>query len=436
MTDRDLRRHPRGLSVLFLTQMWAEFSYFGLLAMLVYYQMQQLGFPQAKASMIFGAYAATAFFSPFLGGIVADRWLGNKKAVIIGGILMMLGHFTLAAESLLFPGLALVAVGNGLFVAPLSVQVARLYAPDDPRQQQGFTVYYMGTNAGALLAPLICGTLGELFGWHWGFAAAGLGMLLALVIYHLGAKHLPPEAPPTSRVSQTRIQLRSQDWFAIRLLLMIGAIIVLFRLSYEQNGNIIALWVQQNTDRSFAIFGLSGVVPATWFQSINPLLIIAMTPLIIRLDQRSMAIGKAPNPYRRMAVGCIFVCSSMLLMALAAWFDASNAQRMSMGWIIGYFVLLTIGEIMIIPVGLSLFGTRSPREIAGMVMGGWYLAKFVGSLMAGWMGTLWEVIPHYEFFLLAAGPTMLAAFLLIVPARFDGQWQQRATLSSAKVPKT
>src|SRR6187551_3190850 len=166
---RTLFGHPPGLTVLFLTQMWAEFSFFGLQALLVYYMTKHLGFGQSKSSLIYGLYGAAAFFSPFFGGLIADRWLGRTVSVIAGGVLMMLGHFAMAFEPLLFPALALVALGNGLFVPSLAVQIGGLYAPDDARRAQAFSLYYMGTNLGGLIAPIICGTLGEKFGWHWGF---------------------------------------------------------------------------------------------------------------------------------------------------------------------------------------------------------------------------------------------------------------------------
>src|SRR6478609_2413761 len=190
---RTLFGHPPGLTVLFTTQMWAEFSFFGLQALLVYYMTKQLQFPQYKSSLIYGAYGAAAFFSPFFGGILADRWLGRTASVIIGAALMMVGHFAMAFEGLLFPALALVALGNGLFIPPLAIQVGSLYADDDPRKAYAYSAYYMGINLGGLLAPLVCGTLGELYGWHWGFAAAGIGMAIGLIVYCSFLRLLPSE---------------------------------------------------------------------------------------------------------------------------------------------------------------------------------------------------------------------------------------------------
>src|SRR3954447_26899023 len=219
--------------------MWAEFSFFGLQALLVYYMTKHLGFGQAKSSLIYGAYGAAAFFSPFFGGLIADRWLGRTKSVIIGGAMMMFGHFAMAFESLLFPALALVALGNGLFIPPLAVQVGSLYADDDPRKAYAYSAYYMGINLGGLLAPLVCGTLGELYGWHWGFTAAGIGMAVGLAVY-LGFRHLLPPEPDRVRAAADvggSIPPLIRE-HVITLLLMV-AMVVLFRLGYEQSGNVI-----------------------------------------------------------------------------------------------------------------------------------------------------------------------------------------------------
>ncbi len=410
---RTLFGHPPGLTVLFMTQMWAEFSYFGLQALLVYYMTQHLGFGQAKSSLIYGAYGAAAFFSPFFGGIVADRWLGRTRSVVIGGLLMMCGHFAMAFEALLFPALALVALGNGLFIPPLAVQVGDLYADSDPRQAQAFSAYYMGINLGGLLAPLVCGTLGELYGWHWGFAAAGFGMLAGLAVY-LRFRHLLPKDPPSR--SQTRpgarIGLSAPDWRNLRLLVAIIAVVVMFRVGYEQSGNVIALWVEHQTDRHIAILGSRLEVPATWFQSINPLLIILLTPLLMRFWARRAARRGPANLLARMSLGCLIASLSMVVMVVAAMVHAASGQPVGAGWVTAYFILLTIGELLVIPVGLTLVGALSPVQVAAMAMGAWYIAKFLGSLLAGAMGAYWGVIPAAWFFGIGALSVLVAALFL------------------------
>jgi POT family proton-dependent oligopeptide transporter len=412
---RTLFGHPSGLTVLFLTQMWAEFSYFGLQAMLVYYMTGDLGFSQAKSSLIYGSYGAAAFLSPFFGGIVADRWLGRTRSVILGGALMMCGHFAMAFPALLFPALALVALGNGLFIPPLAVQVGGLYRDGDPRQAQAFSAYYMGINLGGLTAPLVCGSLGELFGWHWGFGAAGIGMAIGLAIYTRFIRLLPPEPPrPNASAPGDPAILSALDWRGLRLLAVMIVTIILFRIAYEQSGNVIALWVEHQTDRSISLFGSPVEVPATWFQSINPALIIILTPFLMRHWQRRRKGDSLKVLFGRMSVGCLISSLSMAVMIGAALTYHASGEPVGIGWVLGYFVMLTVGELFVIPVGLSLIGRLSPVQIAAMLMGAWYLAKFAGSLLAGVMGAYWGVIPAAVFFAIGMAAVLLAAAILAV----------------------
>ncbi len=411
---RTLFGHPPGLTVLFATQMWAEFSFFGLQALLVYYMTNQLGFAQAKSSLIYGAYGAAAFFSPFFGGLIADRWLGRTASVIIGGGMMMLGHFAMAFEPLIFPALALVALGNGLFIPPLAIQVGSLYGDDDPRKAYAYSAYYMGINLGGLLAPLVCGTLGELYGWHWGFTAAGVGMAIGLVTYCSFLKLLPPEP---SRAAATAEEKGAAPLIRehVAILLLMVAMVVLFRVGYEQSGNVIALWVRDFTDRSLGPI----TIPATWFQSINPLLIILGTPVLIRWWARRKTKVTVAHLLRRMSIGCALASLAMLVMIAAAASSGSAGERVSSLWVFAYFVLLTLGELFVIPVGLTLVESLAPVRFAAMAMGGWYIAKFLGSLLAGVMGAYWQVIPPTAFFALGMGAPLLAALSLFALSRFQ-----------------
>jgi len=404
---RSLFGHPPGLTILFLTQMWAEFSYFGLQALLVYYMTGQLHFSQARSSLIYGTYGAAAFFSPFFGGMIADKWLGRTRSVVAGGVMMMLGHFAMAFPVLLFPALALVALGNGLFIPPLAVQVGALYADDDPRKAHAFSAYYMGINLGGFLAPLICGSLGELVGWHWGFAAAGIGMFAGLIIYLGFRRLLPPDPRAKERVLETTPV--AIDARAVRLLIAIVAVVILFRIAYEQSGNVVALWVRDDTDRS--LLGLF-TIPATWFQALNPLGIILLTPLLIRRWGRHKEKASTAVLLSRMSLGCVIAGTSMLVMVLAAMVHEASGQPVSAWWTILYFVLLTMGELLVIPVGLTLVDLLSPAGFAATAMGAWYIAKFLGTLLAGVMGSWWEKIPASSFFGLGAASVLLAAGIL------------------------
>ena len=409
--------HPAGLTVLFTTQMWAEFSFFGLQALLVYYMTRQLHFSQAESSLIYGAYGSAAFFSPFFGGLIADRWLGRTKSVVIGGTMMMVGHFAMAFPALLFPALALVALGNGLFIPPLAIQVGSLYAADDPRKAYAYSAYYMGINLGGLLAPLVCGTLGELFGWHWGFTAAGVGMGIGLLIYCSFLRLLPPEPSRAAVAAEENANVAPVIRRHVAILFLMVAMVVLFRVGYEQSGNVIALWVADFTDRSVSLFGFPVTIPATWFQSINPLLIIVGTPLLIHYWRRRKIEETVPNLLRRMATGCLIATASMLVMVAAAMVSGPAGARVSSLWVVAYFALLTLGELYVIPVGLTLVESLAPIRFASMAMGGWYIAKFLGSLLAGVMGAYWLKISPSAFFGLGCISTFVASICLLVMSR-------------------
>ncbi len=268
---------PRGLTILFLTNMWELFSYYGMRTLLVYYMTKQLLFPQEKASLIYGDYVAAAYFTPILGGIVADRWLGKRRAVICGGSTMALGHFLMTFPSCFYLALATIALGNGLFLPSLPSQINDLYRADDPRRGRAYNVYYVGLNLGAFLAPFVCGTLGELYGWHYGFGAAGIGMLAGLVIYLAGQKYLPVEKGKDEPTLAAPAQKSETQRYLWPLLFGVGLAVTIFRGAYEQIGNTIPLWTDVGVDRSLG----HALIPMTWFQSLNPLLVIAGTPLLL-----------------------------------------------------------------------------------------------------------------------------------------------------------
>jgi POT family proton-dependent oligopeptide transporter len=334
--------------------------------------------------------------------------LGKTTSVVIGGVLMMLGHFAMAFEPLLFPALALVAVGNGLFIPPLAVQISALYQEGDVRRDQAFSAYYMGINLGAFSAILLCPLLAQLYGWHWGFAAAGFGMALGLMIYLSSRRYLPPEPKRGDAAKQERKPLSKDDWKALATLVGVICVVVLFRIAYEQSGNTVLLWVNDRTERTLGGWD----IPAAWFYSINPLMIILLTPFLMAYWKKRKEAGHEPNLFRRMALGCAIGGLACLVMIAAAYAYAAAGAPVSSLWVIAYYVLLTIGELMVLPVGLALFGKLSPVQVAAMMMGAWYIAKFIGSLSAGFIGTLWEVIPTEFFFAIGAVSTFLAALIL------------------------
>jgi POT family proton-dependent oligopeptide transporter len=402
---------PRGLSVLFLTQMWEIFSYYGMRALLVYYMTKQLLIGQQQASLIYGLYTAAVYFTPIVGGVISDRWLGRRRAVIIGGTVMALGHFLMASEALFYFALAAIALGNGLFLPSLPSQIDGLYAKDDPRRGSAYNIYYVGINLGGLLAPLVCGTLGEVYGWHWGFGAAGVGMLAGLTLYLFGARYLPPDpirATKAAALPQAAAKLQGHDLRQrLRVLLAIALTVMLFRGAYEQVGNTIALWADGGIDRRLA-GGFS--IPMTWFQALNPLLVIVLTPLFVAYWTRQAVRGREPAAAQKMAMGAAGVAVAYLM--LAAVSGALPQGQASWMWLVLFFLVLTAGELFILPVGLGLFARLAPEGHRATTIAAWFFATFGGSLLAGVLGTLWSVVGPSQFFALMAGLAAMAGAVL------------------------
>jgi POT family proton-dependent oligopeptide transporter len=399
---------PRGLTILFLTNMWEQFSYFGMRALLVYYMTTTLLFEQEKASSIYGFYTAFAYFTPIIGGTIADRWLGKRRAVIIGATIMAAGHFMMAFEPAFYFALATIAIGNGLFLPTLPSQINDLYSADDPRRPWAYNVYYVGVNVGAFLAPLVCGFLGETYGWHYGFGAAGVGMVAGLIIYLWGQRHLPAEqsaAQPALPASAGTH--RGRD--TAMLLLGIGLAVTIFRGAYEQIGNTFALWMRDDVDRVIAGFE----VGAAMFFSLNPLLVMIVTPLLLTRWKRQAAEGRELSVMHKMASGALLVAASYLLVAVAEVLSGDSPAHWV--WLLSFFVVFTLGELYILPNGLGIFARLAPPKLGASTVAAWYFAIFTGSLAAGQIGRLWSHIEHVPFFiLLAAIATSSAVFLYLL----------------------
>jgi proton-dependent oligopeptide transporter, POT family len=392
--------HPRGLTVLFLTNMWEQFSYYGMRALLVYYMTKQLLLEQGTSSYIYGAYTACAYFTPLVGGIIADRVLGKKRAIILGGSIMALGHFMMTLEPLFYVALATIAIGNGLFLPSLPSQIGDLYPRGDPRAGRAYNVYYVGVNIGGFLSPLVCGTLGEIFGWHWGFGAAGVGMVLGLLLYLWGQPYLPAQTrqPAVERASAPAEGM-ARDTFL--LLFGLGVAVTVFRSAYEQIGNTVALWADVGVDKQAGFFA----IPMTWFISINPLCVMLLTPVLLAWWRKREAAGFNPLPTRRMAIGALIVGASYLFLAALS----SGASTVHWAWFALFWVVLTLGELFILPTGLGLFARLAPPRFGATTVASWFLASFAGSLSAGLVGTLWTRMSHPAFFTLLAAICAIAA---------------------------
>ena len=396
---------PRGLTVLFLTNMWEQFSYYGMRALLVFYMTKQLLFGQQHASLVYGLYTACAYFTPIVGGLIADRWLGKRRAIVIGGSIMAAGHFMMAFEPLFYLALGTIALGNGLFLPSLPSQIDDLYEPGDPRVGWAYNVYYVGVNIGGLLAPLACGALGEIYGWHYGFGLAGIGMCVGLGIYLWGQRYLPEQSRPMLTGAEPKARFRF-DRATVMLLLAIALSVTVFRGAYEQLGNTVALWADTGVDKQIG----DRAIPMSWFISLNPLFVMLMTPFLLAWWRRRADAGVVQAPARRMATGALIVAGSYaLLAALSAW---HGDARTGWAWFVLFFAIITLGELFILPTGLGLFARSAPRGLGATTVAAWFLATFAGSLLGGVVGTLWSVMSRPAFFLLLAALACVAAAML------------------------
>ncbi|MGC2631714.1 MAG: peptide MFS transporter, partial [Rhodomicrobium sp.] len=367
---------------------------------------------QPFASQIYGFYTALVYLTPIAGGLLADRVLGQRRTVVIGAVLMALGHFMMAFEPLLLFALLTLILGNGAFKPNISTQVGELYAPGDARRDRAFSIFYVGINIGAFFSPLVCGTLGEEWGWHYGFAAAGIGMLIGLAIYLRGLRELPPDELQKAKATHHEHDpLSHEDWRAILALLVLFIPNTLFWATYEQQGNTIALWADNYTDRSINLLFWNAEIPVTWFQAFNPFMIFAFTPFIVGLWARQARAGREPSSVTKMAIGCFGVALANLLMAFAA-IHVSEAAKASWLWLFFYFAIITIGELYLSPVGLSLVSKVAPARMLSLMMGVWLATSFVGNLAAGWLGSYWSSMAKPAFFVMIAGVAALAGIAI------------------------
>jgi POT family proton-dependent oligopeptide transporter len=418
--------------------MWERFSYYGMRALLVLYMVRYLLHPghaenviglatlksmletisgpldmQPFSSQIYGLYTGLVYLTPLFGGILADRVLGQHRTILLGAALMALGHFMMAFEPLFLVALLTLILGNGAFKPNMSAQVGGLYAPGDPRRDRAYSIFYVGINIGAFLAPLICGTLGQELGWHYGFTAAGVGMTLALVIYLVAMPSLPPdELHQAVAQGVYNKPLDRNEWRSILALIVLFVPTTFFWATYEQQGNTIALWADDYTDRTINLIIWKGEIPTTWFQAFNPFMIFAFTPFVVGLWAWQHKRGSEPSTVVKMAIGCFGVALANLIMVGAAW-QAAGAPDASWLWLLGYFVVITLGELYLSPIGLSLVSKVAPARMVSMLMGLWLATSFTGNFIAGWLGSFWSTMDKMMFFVMIAGIATIAGAVIL-----------------------
>ena len=463
--------HPAGLFVLFFTEMWERFSYYGMRALLVLYMtsylikdperansvfgfntlrhMLETGFgpleTQPLASQLYGLYTGFVYLSPFFGGIIADKVWGQKKTVYVGALLMAIGHFLMAMENMFLVALFFLILGNGAFKPNISTQVGNLYKQGDARRDGAFTIFYMGINLGAFFSPLVCGTLGQTMGWHYGFAAAGVGMLVGLAVYHFGRHLLPMDKHEEAQARGLTHDSKGGTYALKTLLAFLGIAIVFFVILvipmilkliiaaaivgaavvainklqgddkhrvvalcllclgciafwaiFEQQGNTLQLWADEKTDWNF--MGMQ--VPSTWFQSFNPAFIFMFAPLLDMVWVARGKKGKSSSSVRKMGIGCVLCGLAFLVMMIAAKVVGSGPEKGSLMWLALTTWIFTMGELYLSPIGLSLVTKVAPARMLSMMMGMWFLSSFFGNYLSGYLGSFYETMPKDAFFLM------------------------------------
>jgi POT family proton-dependent oligopeptide transporter len=427
--------HPRGLATLFMTEMWERFSYYGMRALLFLYmvgstQQPGLGFGEKHAAQIYGLYTMLVYLMGIPGGFIADRWLGHRRAVLIGGIIVALGHFSMAAPGLpfFFLGLGLIILGTGLLKPNVSTIVGTLYSPEDHRRDSGFSIFYMGINLGAFIAPWITGPLGQglkikghviLSGnWHLGFAAAGVGMTLGLIQYVMGQKYLiarsgiePKTARTAAPAETTTAAFTAGDWARIGAIAILSFFALMFWAGFEQAGSSLNLFA----DRATRLTVLGITYPSSLFQSVEPLFVIIFAPVFawiwIQLGPRE------PSSPVKFTLGLVFLTLSFALITLAARLYEHQHIRVSPAWLIGLYFLQAIGELCLSPVGLSMVTKLSPARVVGLMMGVWFFATAMGNYVAGWVAGFLENRPFSEVFQSATLSVAVATVILALLVR-------------------
>ena len=419
--DRAFLGHPRGLGYLAFTEAWERFSFYGMQTLLVLYMVNELLLPghvenialfeqfrtlyggldgQPLASAIFGTYAASVYLTPILGGFLADRVLGKRRTVLLGAIMMALGHFLMAFEvSFLFALLCLI-LGSGMFKGNIASQVGSLYKPDDLRRADAFQIFYLGINAGVIASPLIVGTLGETVGWHWGFGAAGVGMLIGLAIYLAGQKYLPKEHfdVPAQAKRAAAPRLSRGDWTSLIALILLIPVLAVAIVPNNQIFNAYLVWGDQQFD---LVWG-GTKLPTTWLVTLDAIVSVSFLAGVALFYRWYGKHWREPDEIAKIIIGSAFSVGGMLCLFAAAA-TQGEGEKIGLFWPVLFHIVNSIGFAHMLPVSLALFAKVAPRALNATVIGLYYLAFFAANSLVGWIGGFYESMPTTSFWLLHAG---------------------------------
>ena len=410
-------RHPLGLYLILFTEFWERFSYYGMRSLLIVYMTRQLQFSTRTAGLIYGLYTGLAYLTPMFGGYLADRFMGQRRALVLGGTLIAMGHLAMTVTALpfFFTALSLLVLGTGFFKANTAVLVGTLYDDEDPRREDGFSLFYLCINIGGVLAPIVCGTLVTHGHWHLGFGAAGLGMLGGLLVYLryqsvLGEHGLRPQprgavlgqdaAPPLTLVQKHRI-------WALIILALVGNVTLWAALS--QAGSSMALFADRETNLTIA--GLGWSLPASYMQAINPLFIMCGVPAFSLLWRALARRNCEPNAPQKFILGLLLVACGFGVLIVAGY-AVDHGAKVSMGWLVLASLFHTCGELCVSPVGLSLVTKLSPKQYASVLMGLWYASLALANWLGGELAARYDSLTKASLFLIPALALVLTACLL------------------------
>lgn len=423
--------HPKGLFLLFGTEMWERFSYYGMRAILVLYLTELttkggLGWTQADALKLYGIFTGLVYVTPLIGGWLADNVIGQRRAIIYGGILMAAGQFTLGVPHQYIPGfevnafyigLILLVIGNGLFKPNISTMVGDLYQEGDHRRDGAFTIFYMGINIGAALAPLLIGFVAETYKWQYGFVLAGAGMLLSVVLqFTLAPRFLGDIGnTPAAKLAlqhtannQQKTPLTTEERDRLKVIMILGIFTIMFWVGFEQAGGLLNIFARDNTDRMLNGFE----IPATWFQSVNAVFIVIFAPIIASIWVKMG--DKEPSSPIKFMLALIFLALGFLCM-IGAVVEMKNSEngKASMMWLVGLYFFHTIGELCLSPIGLSMVTKLAPLRIVSFMMGVWFVFIAAANYVAGWVGSLvGKDTSLMTIFMAVGGASLGCAFIL------------------------
>jgi POT family proton-dependent oligopeptide transporter len=442
-SDRSFLGHPRGLAYLAFTEGWERFSYYGMQTLLVLYMVHQLLLPGhiehiagfsafrsalehvhggalttvALASVIFGLYTGLVYLTPIAGGLIADRWLGRTRTVTLGALLMAAGHFLMAFDFSFLLALLCLLAGTGCFKGNLASQIGALYTPGDLRRADAYQIYYLFISGAVILAPLVTGTLGEDLGWHYGFGAAGVGMIVGLIVYRSGRGWLPPEAARQPVARTARAPLTRREHITVLILILLLPVQAIGIVGNQEIFNAYLLWIPAHVNMVF--FGHR--LLTTWLITLDATASISFLVASMAFWRLWSRRFREPNEITKMALGLV-VCTLAVLCLIGAAMRSAGGAKASFGWVVGFEICNSIGFANVLPVGLALYARAAPRGLTGTMIGIYFLHLFAANNLVGWLGGLLERLSGVQFWSLHALLVGIAALLTLLAALTSRRW--------------